>query len=161
MTHWRHVSSRGQGTDGMAIKRDAADDAFSLCVRERANWTCEACGKVDIDGQTNGRSATTDCAHIHGRRSRNVRWCSDNALCLCKSCHRKFTEQPIEFARLCEGLLGSGRLEMLRDRYNDLRIKYTANDRKDIAAHYRAEYRRMREERRKGGNGRIEFAGYD
>lgn len=145
----------------MAIKRDAADDAFSLCVRERANWTCEDCGVIDPNGQATGKSRGMECAHIFGRRSRNTRWHPDNALCLCHSCHRKNTERPVEFARLCESLLGGGRLEMLRDRSNDLGIKYSKSDRADITAHLRQEYRRMRELRARGEEGRIEFDGFD
>ena len=52
-------------------------------------------------------------------------------------------------------------MEILRERCNDLRIKYSKQDKKEIAKHYRVEYRRMRDLRDDGQTGRIEFQNYD
>jgi len=143
------------------IRRDAADHYFSLCVRERANFTCEHTGLVCPDGQASGKSRIIEAAHIWGRRSRNVRWEPNNAVALCTSSHRYFTERPMEFADFCRNLLGDGALELLREKVNDLSIKFTKAERKAIAAHYRDQYQTMRKRRDQGEQGRIEFVGYN
>lgn len=146
----------------MAIKRDAADKWFSACVRERANWTCEKSGLIDPEGQVNGVSRVLECAHVYGRRSRNVRWHPFNAFCLSHRWHKYFTENPIEFQRFVFEKLGELKHELLRERFHDLSIKYSPIERKkEIPTHYRKEYNKMREVRKCGVEGRIEFVGYD
>tara|TARA_R100000458_G_scaffold59802_1_gene71870 strand:- start:3276 stop:3722 length:447 start_codon:yes stop_codon:yes gene_type:complete len=148
----------------MAIKRDAPDKWFSDCVRERANWTCEYSGYIDVEAQMTGVSKFPDrleCAHIFGRRSRNVRYYPLNAVCLTHTSHRYFTENPVEFASFVNNLLGDGAVEILRERFNDLSIKYPKKEKKEISKHYRTEFRKMREQRKNGKLGRIDFIGYD
>ena len=64
------------------IKRDALDNWFSLCVRERAYWTCERTKFISLDGQAAGKSQSLECCHIYGRRNKNVRWNGMNAVSL-------------------------------------------------------------------------------
>jgi len=75
------------------MKLDTLDRIFSLCVRERANWTCECCGENHRHDP-----AYLDCSHVYGRRHRSTRWSPLNAHALCKKCHRHFTDRPLEFA---------------------------------------------------------------
>ena len=54
------------------------------------------------------------CAHIFGRRHRSVRWDPDNALCLCSTCHRKYTENPVDFVIFLHRYMGVDELDQLR-----------------------------------------------
>ena len=109
----------------MGIKRDAADKHFSDCVRERAEWTCEYSGLVDPDGQARGVSRILECAHIYGRRNKNIRWHPFNAFCLSHTAHRYLTENPMEFSTFVKLKLGIGQYDLLLERKNDLSIKYS------------------------------------
>lgn len=117
----------------MAIKREACDKWFSDVVRKKANHVCESCG---ISG------VTMDCAHIYGRRAKSVRWSLDNAVSLCRGCHRKFTENPIDFTHWLNEYLGEGHMELLNEKRNHL-MKTTKTLRKEIATHYRLEFKKM------------------
>ena len=117
----------------MAIKRDAADKWFSDVVRKKAGHVCEGCGKVE------GRM---ECAHIYGRSAKSVRWSLDNAVCLCHYCHMQFTANPLEFTKWLEETLGEGHMEMLREKWQVL-MKTNKELRKEIAKHYREEFKKM------------------
>lgn len=121
----------------MAIKRDAADKWFSDCIRLRADYRCENCGR-----QYEGPSLGLHCSHIYGRKSKSVRWCADNALSLCAWCHGNYTDNPLYFQEFLNSYLGSGKLDLLREKQRAI-FKTTAPIRKEIAAHYRCEFRRM------------------
>ena len=112
------------------IKRDALDNWFSLCIRERSNWTCESTQLVFDEGQIKGK-------------------------------HRYFTENPPHFMAWLNNYLGEGHMELLRERVNDSRIKYSKADKKEMSEHYREEYRRLRKLRDDGVTGYLEFVNYD
>lgn len=114
------------------IKRTAADKWFSDAVRLRANNQCEHCG-------AGGR---TECAHIVGRREKVLRWCADNAVSLCHTCHRSFTENPYDFVQWLVKHTGEGMLEILAEKRRGI-LKYNKATRDEVASHYRQEYRRM------------------
>ena len=78
----------------MNIKITKADRYFSLCVRERANNTCERCGREYVDG---GRGL--QCAHFETRRNKAVRFDPDNAFALCFACHTMLDGSPVEFVK--------------------------------------------------------------
>jgi hypothetical protein len=120
----------------MAIKRDAADKWFSDVVRKKAGHVCESCNKVE------GRM---ECAHIYGRAAKSVRWSMDNAVCLCHYCHMRFTANPLEFTKWLEETLGEGHMEMLREKWQVL-MKTNKQLRKEIAKHYREEFKKMDED---------------
>ena len=119
------------------IRRDAADKWFSDCIRHRAQYRCECCGR-SFEGLVQGY----ENAHIFGRANKSTRWCADNAVALCSACHRRFTEHPLEFHDFLMRHLGAGHLDMLREKKNQI-FKTTAAIRKEIAKHYRDEFRRM------------------
>lgn len=116
----------------MSIKREACDDWFSKCVRKRAGWRCECCMNTE----------TLQCAHIYGRREKSVRWDGMNALSLCSACHRRFTENPLDFAKFCIARLGRAHMDILNEK-RQYKLKTTAALRKDIAKHYREQFNSM------------------
>lgn len=118
----------------MSIKRDQADTEFSKVVRLRDKH-CQHCGK----------GGALECAHIHGRRTKSVRWSLDNAIALCHACHRHFTENPLDFAGWCSSQLGDGHLEILLEKKQAI-FKTTKEIRKEIAKHYREERKRLEQD---------------
>lgn len=114
----------------MAVKRDAADIWFSKAVRAR-------------DGKClhTGRTDALECAHIYGRRAKILRWSLDNAVTLTHSSHRYFTENPVAFHDWLTMVLGEGHMAILREKAQG-HMKTTEALRKEIARHYREEFRK-------------------
>lgn len=121
----------------MAIKTKPADQAFSRCVRTAANWTCERCGSVHEKG-----SMGLHCSHIFSRRHRTIRWSKDNVQALCFSCHQWFGGNPADSGYWVTELLGAGHMDLLREK-KDSKQRVSKQEEKDIAAHYRAELKRL------------------
>ena len=137
------------------IKRTPADAAFSDCVRERANWTCERCGSYFPEGRRGG----LDCSHHHSRGNWSIRFDPLNAEALCYGCHSH--EGGTQQRR--EQVLSSGEQELLFEKMRDTSLgrEYRKTKGKGaIAKHYRDELKRMQELRADGEMGRIEFVGY-
>ncbi len=132
------------------IKRTPADAAFSDCVRERAGWACQFCGKTE----------GLECCHIKGRRSAVTRWAGINAVCLCHYHHRYFTENPVEFTRWLEEEIGAGALEIITEKSRGI-LKNNAATRKEVAAHYREQLKIMQEKRNAGHQGWLDFVSYN
>jgi hypothetical protein len=137
----------------MAVKRDKYDRIFSDIVRERADHTCEHCGKYE------GKTQSCHCAHIHGRASRATRWCADNVICLCASCHFNFGTHPTEFTNWLREYLGQGYLDVLSERAHSIK-KWTKHDKEEMYKHYKDEYKIMMKARNNGVEGRITFLNY-
>jgi hypothetical protein len=135
----------------VAIKCDELDRLFSLCVRTRAPW-CEHCG---------GRPERLECAHIHGRRHQYLRHDPDNAVALCHACHRHFTERPVIFTRWLEQYehVGSQMLGILTEKLQ-VRHKWLVGMKAEARAHYRAELKRLEQERAQGVGGRLHLVGF-
>lgn len=89
----------------MKIAISKLDKAFSEYIRKR-DKVCQVCG----------RSGRLETSHFHGRRKRSVRWDEDNAVALCFSCHRHFTENPLEHCEWFKERLGEQEFEALRVR---------------------------------------------
>lgn len=136
----------------VAIKRDPADAAFSDCVRERAGWNCENCGK-------SGLIAKMECAHIIGRKNKRLRHDPDNALCLCFSCHLHYTANPLEFSDFVKSKLGEARLQIMQEAGRTF-VKYNKAFVKECASHYRRQFRAMQLKRAAGETGYLEFDGF-
>ena len=118
----------------MSLRRDAADDWCSKVVRAR-DGACVRCGN----------DQHTQACHIYGRRMKVLRWSLDNLVTGCPACHRRWTENPVEFHDFLDGYLGSGHMAILREKSQG-HLKTTKALRKEVAAHYRAEFRRMEED---------------
>ena len=83
-----------------------------------------------------------ECAHIYGRRYKSVRWDTLNCLCLCHTCHRKYTEAPIDFHSWLVGYVGQGYLDILNEKRQRIQ-KVTKQYRQDCARHYREQLKLM------------------
>ena len=77
-----------------------ADDRFARSVRARGR--CERCGST----------RDLECAHILPRVNRALRHDPENALALCRECHRWAHAHPEAF----RVWIGSERLDLLRRR---------------------------------------------
>ena len=138
----------------MSIKITPADKAFSLCVRARANFRCEKCGK-----QHSHNSKGLHCSHHHSRGNWSIRFDPLNAESLCYGCHAKHggTEERRK------ATLTPGEQELLFERkMNTLlgRMYRKTHGKGDIAKHFRDEYKKICEKRERGDFGRIDFEGY-
>ncbi len=78
---------------------------FSLYIRGRANNICEFCGKTGL---------RVECHHgvVH-RRYIHTRYETDNAVCVCSSCHRFLSDFPSINTDFFIKKIGSGRVEQL------------------------------------------------
>lgn len=94
---------RDRGTYAKGDK-GKADRLFSLIVRSRG--VCEACGDNDY--------RKLQCAHIVRRAFSATRCYEPNALALCWTCHRRFTDDPIAWVRFLDDRFGPQHLEQLR-----------------------------------------------
>lgn len=134
------------------IKRTKYDDIFSKCIRERAGWACECCGKYYPEGQRQGLHAS----HFYSRRYKGLRYHPDNACAHCYSCHQKLGGNPIDFAAWIDGYLGKARAENLRVMSTRI-VKLTKADMEDIHQNLKASLKQMEMLRADGQIGRLEF----
>ena len=121
------------------MKRSNADNWFSKCIRKRDNYTCQKCGK-----QYPHNSSGLHCSHHWSRRHRTIRWCADNAIALCHSCHEWFGGNPIESGFWLADKLGEEMTDLLAEKKNS-RVKVSKLEEKDIASHYREQFKLMEE----------------
>jgi hypothetical protein len=96
----------GKGAKGKATKLHA------LIVRSRGR--CEKCGSGHV----------LQCAHIISRKYSWTRTDLDNAFCLCASCHRFFTDNPVEFGIFTIDKIGD-------DMFDELILKRNSIDKFD------------------------------
>ena len=138
-----------------AIKRTPADAAFSNCIRERANWTCERCGTYYPEGNRNG----IECSHHHSRGNWSIRFDPMNAECLCTGCH--FLEGGTQQRR--EAVMTNAEQDLLFEKMRDTFLGRESRKTKgkgEIAKHYREEFKKMTDLRQDLDAGRIEFTGW-
>lgn len=138
-----------RGIDG------SLDRVFSRLVRERADYECENCG-INLRHDTRLAHA----AHIHSRKHRATRWHSLGAMCLCASCHRRFTDFPLEWDSAVARILGEPNREDVRRLANCIR-KYTKAEKQEMLEHYKAQLKYMERRRAQGEKGYIDFVGFD
>lgn len=67
--------------------RRLADKLWSECVKRRARWKCEICGK----------EGNLQAHHIISRRNMATRYDLDNGIALCPACHFQAHQNPIRF----------------------------------------------------------------
>lgn len=138
----------------MAMKRTQADIHFSKCVREAADWTCQRCGKMYPEN-----SPGLECAHFMTRGKWGTRFDPDNVAALCTGCHFYIDANPHEKMAWFEKRLGSGLAAIVREKSEDTRHGLKKL-KKEISAHYRAEYKRLKELRAQGETGKLEIQGF-
>ena len=73
------------------IKRDKADEYFSLYIRTRDKWTCQRCHRTYTPP-----TSALHCSHFQGRGKEATRFEPLNADALCYGCHQYFTSHPGE-----------------------------------------------------------------
>lgn len=136
------------------IKRTPADAAFSDCVREAHDYTCQNCG---INLRHNPRAM--HLSHFYGRRSKSTRWAKENGFCLCAGCHNWMGEHPHEHSQWVQDQLGDGLFEILTVKAREI-FKYNKEIDKEVARHYRKQLKEMQELRRGGVAGVLFFESY-
>uniref|UniRef100_A0A6M3J0R8 Putative homing endonuclease n=1 Tax=viral metagenome TaxID=1070528 RepID=A0A6M3J0R8_9ZZZZ len=92
------------------------DKLFSELVREAG--CCFRCQKKEY----------LQCAHIVSRRYLQTRYDFNNAICLCRGCHKYFTEHPLEWEIWIEKTFGKRYYKRLRDKA----LKYAKIDYEEI-----------------------------
>ena len=135
----------------MQTKRKPADIEFSKCIRAAAGYQCQGCGKQFEEGDSG-----LHCSHNFSRRHRTIRWCKENALALCFSCHEWFGGNPADSGVWLEQVLGAEMLEILREK-RDSKVKIPKAEEKEIAAHYRKELKAIKEKLKDGVEPPITF----
>ena len=138
------------------MKRTKLDKVFSDLVRERAEFTCERCGKYYPVGHRQG----LDCSHFYGRRHRSTRWHPDNAFAHCRGCHQYLASNPAIFDKFARDSLGDTRYDWLMERHNQT-VKYTKADLEDIYQHLKAQLTYLQRRRSQGERGYIDFVAWD
>ena len=137
-----------------AIKRTPADAAFSDCVREAHDFTCQKCG---INMRHNPRAM--HLSHFYGRRGKSTRWAKENGFCICAGCHNWLGEHPYEHTEWVKHNLGEGLFDILTQKAHSVYKLYKGED-KDIAKHYRDQLKLIKAKRTEGHQGFIEFESY-
>lgn len=136
------------------IKRTPADAAFSDCVREAHDFTCQKCG---INMRHNPRAM--HLSHFYGRRGKSTRWAKENGFCICAGCHNWLGEHPHEHTEWVKHTIGEGLFDILTEKAHSVYKLYKGED-KDIAKHYREQLKLIKTKRSEGHQGFIEFESY-
>jgi len=140
----------------MAIKITPADKYFSLCVRERADWTCQRCHR-----QYEYKAQGLHCSHYFGRANHSVRFHELNAFAHCFGCHQKLGANPDDFYHHYLEAYGEGSRDILLEAKNSITLgRSIKKSLKDVAAHYREQHKAQRESRIDGKTGWLEFISY-
>jgi len=146
---------------GNSVRVNTLDDIVSKCIRERNDWVCEyenceLCGNYNFRGHPGGLHNS----HFRGRRNRSTRWFPDNCFALCHKRHERMGDCPEEHAAWVRKELGEPRYDDLVLRANGHR-KYTPQDRFDMNAWYRKQFKTMDRLRMDGEIGYIELVAWD
>ena len=151
----------------MKLKTTRADYWFSLCVRERANFTCEYCG-LELRKQP----YLLDCSHFISRSNNSTRCHPQNAFAHCKehpdtnSCHAKLgggryeSGNPAEFVKHYDDIFGIDNREVIRV-LSRMPFYHYKQHIKPMSDFYRPIYRDMLKKRENGIDDRIDFDNYN
>ena len=90
------------------MKISQADKWFSKLIREGAFWICQRCGIISEEGRATGGDRAMQCSHFISRQYKSVRLDSNNALCLCASCHAHVEKDPSLHCDLYDSINGAG-----------------------------------------------------
>ena len=140
----------------MGIKRDPLDAAFSNLVRERADWSCECCGKYFPDRKGAGLHAS----HYWGRRGKSTRWYGNNVFSHCFGCHQKLGSKPHEFKSWVFNQLGEKLYDELTLRANKP-MKISKLEQKEMLKHFKQQLEEIKQKRKDGWQGYIDFVEWD
>jgi hypothetical protein len=146
------------------VKKLDPDKLFSLCVRERADWTCEACGKkyepwAGADGYP--ANPGLHCSHYIGRANYATRFDPLNVFAHCYGCHAKFEGNPHVFREWVLSRIGTESYDVVIEKSNNLMLgKQARQEKQHIAEFYKNIFQALRYVRNNGQTGRLEFTGY-
>lgn len=121
----------------MNIKILAADTWFSKCVREAADWTCQRCHSKHEPG-----TMGLHCAHFMSRGKWATRFDPCNVAALCYGCHSYLDRNPHKKIEWFEDHYGKQVTDVMREKSEDTKHGLKKL-KKEIAAHYRAEYQKL------------------
>ena len=132
---------------------------FSLCVRERAGWSCQSCGKhyEPVISNNTGLPGNPGlhCSHYIGRANYAVRFDPYNAVAHCYRCHAKFEGNPHVFMQWTFDRLGRNLYSILIEKSDNIMLgKQARREKQEIAEHYKSEFERIHNSMDK------EFVGY-
>jgi hypothetical protein len=149
------------------------DTVFSKAVRESYNHTCQAVNiwyKGEGDDSLvlyeycplckNVEGGADDCAHYYGRRYRGGRWYPDNVVALCRGIHMYIDTHESIKVDFFRRHLGDTRHDMLVERLHR-NFHYTGFNRWEMCQHYKADEKRIQDERKAGKKGYIPLVSYD
>lgn len=136
------------------MKISPADSYFSKCVRAANDYTCYRCG-TKYDKSSTG----LHCSHNFSRRHRTIRWCKDNALPLCYSCHQFFGGNPLDSGLWLLSEFGEEFFDRLREKMHS-KVKVSKLEEKEIAKHYKEQLAIIEQKRAEGVEGFIDFLSY-
>lgn len=138
------------------LTRSMADDAFSFCVRLRANCTCERCGeKFPMNAMKH-----LHCSHNYSREYKQVRFHPDNAIALCKDCHRWFAWNKELSTAWKNEYLGEAKLKRLFQALQNDPVEISKAEERRITAYYRIVARYLVKLREEGNTDYLDFAPY-
>ena len=136
------------------MKRDKRDILYSKLIRFGSGATpiCEYCGKEYPNG------IGVECSHIYGRRNQTSRCLLNprNAVSLCHYHHRYFTENPLEFNRFLNALLGEEHLAGIRKVVHS-NIKLTRADKEDLYQYLKGCEELLKTLRMNGYQGTVDY----
>lgn len=115
------------------MQHKANDTYFSKLIRQRDAYRCQYCNR-----NLSETREVADCAHIFGRASLATRWMSQNAICLCRTCHMFFTGKRNSFLHWMRAHSGDEVIDRLQFLHG-LTIKLSKADLKDIEADLKAQ----------------------
>jgi len=137
------------------ITRGPTDAIFSKVIREANDWYCAKCDKRYLGDH----KRFLHCSHFYSRRNRVIRWHPMNVAAHCVGCHKKLSENPIEFTAWIRRYIGEDNLYSLIHLRNMV-YKITKAEEKLILAHYQTEYKRLLKMRDEGVTGPIVVNSY-
>ena len=140
------------------MKISPADKYFSLCIRERNNWTCEYSGKYFPEGSRQG----LHCSHYVGRANYSTRFDPRNAFSHSYHSHAKLGGDPIEFNIWVVDYKGGSLIDYLITQKRDISLgKAIKKSIKQVGFYYKEQYEAMLELRKDGHIGYLEFDGFE
>lgn len=143
--------------DRWTIRTTKADEAFSLAIRLRANFTCEHCGhRFSMQNRKD-----LHCAHFYGRENLNVRYHPLNAVALCKGCHINFDRNnKAAFTAFIKQKLGEWQYAALQAAANAPKAELNSGQEAKISAWYSLTARQLFILRQQGEEGFLDFEPY-
>lgn len=104
------------------VKRDKADETFSLYVRLR-DRTCQRCGSFGRPDAKGRPVVGLQASHFWGRAKESVRFDEKNVMALCGGCHMYLTANPEIHRQFVLDKLGKKEYDLLELRARTLKKK--------------------------------------